>query len=123
MANRLIVHVTMCGFALFLILMTGVVSLATGSAAARDQTGTASTEENAGQENATPAVDCRELATLIRQQKSLISREAGQLKREIAALRTDLSNPGMKEIFAGIGYIFGLAGIGLYFQSRGRAGK
>jgi hypothetical protein len=64
------------------------------------------------------ATDCRQLADLLLQQKNLISRETGQIKREIAALRDDLSKPGIKEIFAGIGYIFGLAGVGLYVHCR-----
>lgn len=62
--------------------------------------------------------DCRQLVDLLQQQKAMISRETGQLKREIAALRDDLTKPGLKEVFAGIGYIFGLFGVGLYIQSR-----
>ncbi len=75
-------------------------------------------------ENASPGVaslseaDCKELSAAIAQLKGQLSRETGQLKREIAALRQDVSKPGVKEIFAGIGYIFGLAGVGLYVQSR-----
>lgn len=67
-------------------------------------------------------VDCSELAGLLQQEKSAISREVGQIKREIAALRDDLSKPGLKEIFAGVGYIFGLAGIGLFFHCRKNRG-
>jgi hypothetical protein len=63
-------------------------------------------------------VDCQQLASLIQQQKIFISRETGQLKREIAALREDVSSPGIREIFAGVGYIFGLAGVGLYVHCR-----
>jgi nickel transport protein len=55
---------------------------------------------------------------MIEQQKALISRETGQLKRELAALREELKRPGMREIVAGIGYIFGLAGVGLYLQAQ-----
>jgi nickel transport protein len=75
---------------------------------------TASTPEPASE------VDCQQVITSLRQQQSLIVRETGQLKRELAALRQDVSKPGIKEIFAGIGYIFGLAGVGLYVQSRKR---
>ncbi len=64
------------------------------------------------------AVDCGELAGLVQQERSTLSREIGQIKREIAAMRDDLSKPGLKEIFAGIGYIFGLTGIALYFHCR-----
>ncbi len=66
-------------------------------------------------------VDCARLAELLQQQKNLISRETGQLKREIALLRQDISRPGIQEIFSGIGYIFGLAGVGLYVHSRRRS--
>ncbi|MBF0507315.1 MAG: hypothetical protein HQK57_00105 [Deltaproteobacteria bacterium] len=66
------------------------------------------------------ATDCPQLAEQLQQQKNLISREAGQLKRELAALREDISKPGLKEVFAGIGYIFGLAGIGIYVNNRRR---
>jgi hypothetical protein len=69
------------------------------------------------------ATDCRQLADLLQQQKNLISRETGQIKREIAALRDDLSRPGIKEIFAGIGYILGLAGVGLYVHCRRSRGQ
>lgn len=63
-------------------------------------------------------VQCRKAVELLEQQKSLISREAGQIRRELAVLREELAKPGLGEIFAGIGYIFGLAGIGLYVHSR-----
>jgi hypothetical protein len=62
--------------------------------------------------------ECRQLAALLAQQQSLISRETGQIKRELAALRADLGKPGLREALAGIGYIFGLAGVACYFHSR-----
>jgi hypothetical protein len=64
------------------------------------------------------AAACRELKALLEQQKNQMGRELGQLKREMALLREDLSKPGLKEIFAGIGYILGLAGVGLYAHCR-----
>lgn len=64
------------------------------------------------------AAACRELKALLEQQKSQMGRDLGQLKREMALLREDLNKPGVKEIFAGIGYILGLAGIGLYIHCR-----
>jgi hypothetical protein len=73
--------------------------------------------------NDSAAVDCRQLADMLQQQKSLISREIGQVKREIAALRDDTSRPGIREVFAGIGYIFGLAGVGLYVHCRKNRGQ
>jgi len=107
-----------CVFACLLILAAGLVCCGNESASAEDQTGQAVSETTVQQGSETGAMDCQQLAALIQQQKALISRETGQIKREIAALRDDLSKPGAKEIFAGIGYIFGLAGIGLYVHSR-----
>jgi hypothetical protein len=107
-----------CVFVGLLILAACLACLGSDDASAQDQAGPAAPEASVQQENATAAMDCQQLAALIQQQKNLISRETGQIKREIAALRDDLSKPGVKEIFAGIGYIFGLAGIGLYVHSR-----
>ena len=105
-------------FACLLILTAGLVCLGNQSASAQDQGGQAAPEASVQPGSETGAMDCQQLAALIQQQKALISRETGQIKREIAALRDDLSKPGIQEIFAGIGYIFGLAGIGLYVYSR-----
>ncbi|MCU0571486.1 MAG: chorismate mutase [Syntrophobacteraceae bacterium] len=69
-----------------------------------------------------PAVDCRELLRLLEQQRAQLARELGQIKREMGLLREELGKPGLKEVFAGIGYILGLAGIGLYVHSRRRSG-
>lgn len=66
-----------------------------------------------GQEGA-----CEQALKMMQQERSQIMREIGQLRREIATLRQKISEPGLKEIFAGIGYIFGLAGVGLYVQCR-----
>jgi hypothetical protein len=107
-----------CVFVGLLILAACLACLGSDDASAQDQAGPAAPEASVQQENATAAMDCQQLAALIQQQKNLISRETGQIKREIAALRDDLSKPGIQEIFAGIGYIFGLAGIGLYVHSR-----
>lgn len=69
-------------------------------------------------EDANHSLCCQRLATLIEEQKAHISRESGQLRRELAALRNDLARPGMREVAAGIGYIVGLAGVGLYLLAR-----
>lgn len=37
---------------------------------------------------------------------------------EIAALRADLAEPGVKDIFAGVGYIFGLFGVAAFVAAR-----
>lgn len=62
--------------------------------------------------------DYRKLVDEIETQKAVYLREVGQLKREIAALRQEMTNPGIRDVLAGIGYIFGLAGIALYVQTR-----
>lgn len=67
---------------------------------------------------ADPAAACREVKALLEEQKTQMGREFGQIKREMAVLREDLGKPGVKEIFAGIGYILGLAGIALFMYCR-----
>jgi len=67
--------------------------------------------------------ECRELARLLEQQKAQLSRELGQIKREVALLREELGKPGLKDVFAGIGYILGLAGVGLYIHCRKTSGS
>lgn len=62
--------------------------------------------------------DCKGVEIMLDEQRQYFSREIGQLRREVAMLRQDLSTPGFKEVLAGIGYIFGLTGIGLYLKSR-----
>ncbi len=116
------------GFLFALAVCGGSGFLAARSAEAQEQTGTvrqpraveSDSRESAPQDGSTSGadMDCRQLAAMLQQQKVLITRETGQLKREIAALRDDLSKPGLKEIVAGIGYIVGLTGIALYLQSR-----
>ena len=59
-----------------------------------------------------------DLLGLIEKQGKDLSREIRQTKREIAALRHELKQPGIKEIFAGIGYIFGFLGIAFYFAAK-----
>ncbi|WP_373499787.1 hypothetical protein [Desulfococcus sp.] len=63
------------------------------------------------------------LAALLAEQNSTLSRELRRIQREIAALRADLDKPGLQEIFAGIGYIFGLFGTAAFVASRRRDPK
>ncbi|MFY9944370.1 MAG: hypothetical protein WAK57_19535 [Desulfobacterales bacterium] len=61
-----------------------------------------------------------ELATLLAEQNSSLTRELRRIQREIAALRADLGKPGFQEIFGGIGYIFGIFGTAAFVASRRR---
>jgi len=58
------------------------------------------------------------VASLLKEQNSKLSGELRRIQREIAALREDLGKPGLKDVFAGIGYIFGLFGVAAYVSSR-----
>ena len=55
---------------------------------------------------------------LLKEQNNKISSDLRRIRREITALRADLDNPGIKEIFSGIGYIFGLFGTAALVASR-----
>jgi hypothetical protein len=55
---------------------------------------------------------------LLKEQNSKLSGDLRRIQREIAALRADLDKPGMRDVFAGIGYIFGLFGVAAYVASR-----
>jgi hypothetical protein len=112
------------GLALMVVLVVGLALSGEEGRAAEDSPALPA----AGRILATPAdandtLSCQRLATLIEQQKTFIVRETGQLRRELAALREDLTKPGMREILAGIGYIFGLAGIVLYLRARRTTGR
>ena len=64
-----------------------VFCLASGTLAAEDAPGQPPSGQAAVRDDgAGAATDLKQLAELIQQQKSLISREMGQVKREIAAL-------------------------------------
>ena len=62
--------------------------------------------------------NCAQAVDLLTAQNKKISEEFRKIKREIAALREELSKPGLNEIFGGIGYILGFLGIIFYFQAR-----
>jgi hypothetical protein len=104
------------------LLVLLVVGLALSGEQARAVEGHAAPsptgEVSGAPQDAGETLCCQRLTAMIEQQKALISRETGQLKRELAALREELKKPGMREILAGIGYIFGLAGVGLYLQAQ-----
>ena len=62
--------------------------------------------------------NCAEAVALLKTQNRKISQEFRQVKREIAALKEAISEPGLKEVFGGIGYILGFLGIIFYFLAR-----
>jgi nickel transport protein len=62
-----------------------------------------------------------EVIALLKAQISELSSDLRRVHREIAALRADLNEPGMKEVFAGIGYIVGLFGVAAFAAARRRS--
>jgi hypothetical protein len=80
-------------------------------------------EQNPGPEQSSPPLtarqdQCSELVALLADQEQKNSREFRQLKRDLAALSQQVAEPGMREIFGGIGYILGLFGVAAYVASR-----
>ena len=69
-----------------------------------------------------PVESCADLAALLIRQEEHTSRELKQLKRDLAALSQKMEEPGMSEIFGGIGYILGIFGVAAYVASRRRDG-
>lgn len=56
--------------------------------------------------------------TLLREQHGKLSGDLRRIHREIAALRADINQPGIKDVFAGIGYILGLFGTAAFVAAR-----
>ena len=69
-------------------------------------------------QNETSDTDSQATVELLNEQNRKLSGDLRRIHREIAALRADLDKPGFKDVFAGIGYIFGLFGVAAYFSSR-----
>ena len=65
-----------------------------------------------------PDGNAQEVVTLLKEQNNKLSRDLRRIQREIAALRADLDKPGMQDVFAGIGYIFGLFGVAAFVARR-----
>jgi nickel transport protein len=65
-----------------------------------------------------PDENDQEVISLLKEQNSKLSGDLRRIQREIAALRADLEKPGMKDVFAGIGYIFGLFGVAAFVAAR-----
>ncbi|MFN2357532.1 MAG: hypothetical protein ABR534_07315 [Desulfotignum sp.] len=60
----------------------------------------------------------RQIIVLLQEQNTKLSADLRRVHREIAALRADLAKPGVKDVFAGIGYIFGLCGVAAFVAAR-----
>lgn len=71
-----------------------------------------------GAQEASTDSGAQAVITLLKEQNKKMSSDLRRIQREIAALRADLDKPGVKDVFAGIGYIFGLFGVAAYFTSR-----
>lgn len=61
---------------------------------------------------------CSEAIEKIDAQSAKLSNDLHHIQREVAALKAELVKPGMKDVFAGLGYIFGLFGTALFVASR-----
>lgn len=60
----------------------------------------------------------QQVAALFEEQTNKLSGDLRRIQREIAALRADLEKPSFKDIFAGIGYIFGIFGAAAFVACR-----
>ena len=65
-----------------------------------------------------PGDRSQEIVALLNEQNSKVTNDLRRIQREIAALRADLDKPGIRDVFAGIGYIFGLFGVAAFVASR-----
>lgn len=63
---------------------------------------------------------CLDMLALSKERDAELARDLRRLHRELAALRMELEQPGVEEVFSGIGYILGLFGIGFYVAGRRR---
>lgn len=64
-------------------------------------------------ENLVATLDEKEIASIV---KSVLRSEIEPLHAEIIQLRKELSKPGFNQIMGGVGYIFGMIGIALWFK-------
>lgn len=61
----------------------------------------------------TPNISAAELQTIV---NTALDAKLGPIRKELAEMR--VARPGFSEIFGGIGWLVGLAGIALYFKGR-----
>jgi hypothetical protein len=62
--------------------------------------------------------DCNAVVELLEEQNRQLSGELRHIRREIAALGARMDEPGIKDVFAGIGYILGLFGAAALVAAR-----
>ncbi len=67
-----------------------------------------------------PEDGSRDVIMLLEEHNRELSRDLRRIQREIAALRAELEEPGLKDVFAGVGYIFGLFGAAALVAARRR---
>lgn len=72
-------------------------------------------------EDATAVSDCAAVGQQMVEANSRLAADLRQIKREIAALRQEVAEPGVKDVITGIGYIFGLCGVAFFVAARNKA--
>jgi hypothetical protein len=79
----------------------------------------------AGEEVQPPAqvMDCQTLPAAIEADNRRLHLELRQVKRELALLNQNLEKPGVREIIAGIGFLFALFGVAALVSARRRNRK
>lgn len=93
---------------------TAAVSAA--STASQAPTGPVTAPGASGAAASTPSAVCvgsGEVRTIV---NAALDAKLGPIRRELAEMR--VARPGFKEIFGGIGWLVGLAGVALYFKGR-----
>jgi hypothetical protein len=65
-----------------------------------------------------PEENSQAVIALLKEQHNQLSGDLRRIHREIAALRADINQPGIKDVFAGIGYILGLFGVAGFVAAR-----
>lgn len=65
-----------------------------------------------------PNEPCNEIMEVLKTQNGRLSGELRRIQREIAALRAEIATPGIRDVFAGVGYIFGFFGVAAFVAAR-----
>lgn len=61
---------------------------------------------------------CAETSTKIDELSSQVSNDMRRIRRELIALKTQIEQPGLDEVVAGLGYICGLFGVAFFVAGR-----